>query len=419
MHTLEIKPRWARYRLAITTLSGVASLAHFHYVVWCSPAAYPLTTYAARVVESLMGAVITLTVALNAITQLLTEGSLTRPLFAHASLMPRADEDFIVGLFRLGTASMEATAVAGLGNEVGAVASTHPSSPSPPPPPGPLVHGALDIDRAGVSGMTAAYEPRAGGRRTVRRGFTNEIARVRAKAAGTDMWRDTVLSAAWQRHFVAFLASAWRAARRVWAAALSRVSRLRGKADAEVAPERREKARSPSVEVSSEPTMQMPMREWDSAESEEAYARFLRGETISDDEDDFVPDDMAIPPPDGTSSDSDCEADDLPDRPNEHANLYTDLSTSASDPLLFARMANTSPAPLTRMGYRRLVTAPAPTSTPALDAADAWDELAFVDQRRREKRHAMSAAAREEAANPRTCVICTVEPRDIICWPCR
>ena len=68
-----------------------------------------------------MLSIIMVTVALNGLTQLLSEGTISRPLFTHAALMPRPEEDFNVALFRIGTASMEATSVAGLGNEVGGV----------------------------------------------------------------------------------------------------------------------------------------------------------------------------------------------------------------------------------------------------------------------------------------------------------
>ena len=416
MHILEIKQHWAHYRLAFSSVASVLALTHFHYVVWCSTVPYPLTTYAARVVESLMAAIITLTVLLNALTQLLSEGALTRPLFAHSALMPRSDEDFNVALFRLGTASMEATAVAGLGNEVGAVASVFPAPPSPPPRAPSVVHGELEIDRTGVSGLAPAYERRAGGAKVRRRGFANEIARVRVKAASTDFWMDTVLNVAWQRHLGTFLGSAWRAARRVWAACVAWAAGMVGRG-----------AQEPSAERLDSPpeSMRKVMRERTRVEGEEdPYARFLRGEPVSDDEDDFVPDDNGTPRPDTPSSGSeddeyeDAEEDrnGADDDASEQARLYADLSggDSASAPLLLAHMTDTSPSPLTRKAYRRLLAGP-----PRVDAADDW--AGFVDERRREKRASAAAvaAAREAAENPRACVICTVEPRDIICWPCR
>ncbi|KAH9928438.1 uncharacterized protein BXZ73DRAFT_48489 [Epithele typhae] len=406
MHTLEIKPHWSRFRLAFSSATSALALAHFHYVLWLSDSPYPLTTYAARVVESLMLSVIALTVTLNALTQLLAEGALTRPLFAHAALMPRADEDFTVALFRLGTASMEATAVAGLGNEVAAVASTHafPSSHrrrTPSPAPGPDDgDGELEIDRTGVSGLGA------------RRGFAHEITRVRVKAASTDFWMDTVLNVAWQRHCGTFLGSAWRAMQRVVQAGWAGVCAV------EII------ARPPNVQWKQARTQSEAQGEARARGEEvhtDLYARFLRGEEVSDDEEEFVPEDRATPAPDapseGDSDDGEGErfesaSEHDGDDELEHARLYADLSTSAdmaSAPLLLAHMMDGSSTPLTRTAYRRLAAGP---PRDAVDPIDEWD--AFVDVRRAEKRARMP-----EDENPRTCVICTVEPRDIICWPCR
>ena len=49
---------------------------------------------------------------------------------------------------------------------------------------------------------------------------------------------------------------------------------------------------------------------------------------------------------------------------------------------------------------------------------DEWDE--FVLERRHTKRAEAEARGDDPfAEQTRNCVICTVEPRDIICWPCR
>ena len=82
-----------------------------------------------------------------------------------------------------------------------------------------VVRGELEIDRAGVAGLSPAYEQR-GARRVAKRGFANEITHVKVKAASTDFWMNTVLNVAWQRHLVTFLLSAWRAAS--WGVRVSR-----------------------------------------------------------------------------------------------------------------------------------------------------------------------------------------------------
>ncbi|KAI0326008.1 hypothetical protein GY45DRAFT_1259836 [Cubamyces sp. BRFM 1775] len=427
MHCLEVKRHWTQYRLIVSTTIGLLALVHFHSVVWLSPPSYPLTTYAARVVESIMLAMITFTVSLNAITQLLLDGTLSRPLLGHAAILPRWDEDFNVALFRLGTASMDATAAAGLGNEVGGVASGRPAFTAVNPRRhSEFVRGELELDRAGVAHLSPAYEERAGGGRpgkgrAVRRGFANEIASVKAKAAGTDVWMNTVLNIAWQRHFGAFLLSTWRAAQRVWAV-LARWARAKVGAAEQV----NGREESPDrVVVLDGGVLARPQQPADG----DPYERFLRGEPVSDDEDEeFDPGQREGTPL--SASDSEAENEDEEDADGvddgegdegEQAQLYADLSTSASTaasaPLLLAHMTNTSTSPLTRRRYRRLVSGPRGAAVDEQDW-DEWDE--FVLERRHTKRAEAEARGSDPfAEQTRNCVICTVEPRDIICWPCR
>ncbi|KAI0748740.1 hypothetical protein C8Q80DRAFT_1173378 [Daedaleopsis nitida] len=401
LHCLEIKSAWSRYRFALSAAAGTLSVLHFHYVFWFSSTPYPLTTYAARVVETIMISIISVTVALNALTQLLTEGAIVRPLFAHAAIMPRSDEDYNYALFRLGTASMDATAVAGFGNEVGGVSSARPrdivlASQHE------TVRGELEIDRAGVSVFSPAYEQR-GAKRVNKKGFANEIAHVKAKAASTDLWINTIVNVAWHKHLLTFLGSMWRAARRVWAAS---VSRLRGASA-------RSHERSPSV-ARVQPSYMRAGSEFDA----DPYELFLRGESVSDDEDDFQPEGTPAPERDTSDTEDEDEDEDRSradeDDSGEQAQLFADLSsdTVTSAPLLLAHMTDPSSSPLTRRRYRRLVSG---GRQPASDEDD-WDE--FVMERRKTKR---SAVQEEDllSENTHTCVICTVEPRDIICWPCR
>lgn len=416
MHCLEIKSHWSKYRFPLSAASGLFAILHFHYVVWFSSIPYPLTTYAARIVETIMLSIIAVTVALNALTQLFTEGALIRPLFGHSAIMPRLDEDFNHALFRLGTASLDATAVAGFGNEVGGVSSARPRDIA-------LAHysnkrehvrGELEIDRAGVSSLSPAYEQR-GTRRVTKKGLANEITSVKVKAASTDLWMNTVLNVAWQRHLITFLASAWRAVKRLWALGLLKARGVRGR------------ERSPSVVLLDGPPS---LHAHASSVGPDPYERFLRGEAVSDDEDDFLPENEERAAQRDTSDTSDAEegeegegegtgeADEAAE-PSEQAQLYADLSSDMTPaPLLLAHMTDASSSPLTRGRYGRLVsgTRPRERRPAAPDDSDEWDEWVM------ERRHAKRSTVREEdlaSENTYACVICTVEPRDIICWPCR
>ncbi|KAI0771083.1 hypothetical protein BD413DRAFT_476477 [Trametes elegans] len=414
MHCLEMKRHWSKHRLAVSSTIGIIALAHFHLVVWRSPTAYPLTTYAARVIESIMLGVIAFTVALNAISQVLVDGAITRPLLGHAAILPHADEDFNVALFRLGTASMDATAVAGLGNEVGGVAHGPPA----PPPAGTkadVVSGALELDRGGVAALSPAYARGRDGARAVRKGFANEIVSVKARAAGASVWMDTVLNVAWQRQLGAFLLSAWRAACRVWALVYAWV---RGRAEVE------ERARSLSAVLLDGPPSRSEEVEGD------AYERFLRGEPVSDDDEEFEPGEderrLRRSPTPVSDGEEDEGEEDGADEEGEQAQLYADLSTSASDiasaPLLLAHMtADPASSPLTRRMYGRLVSGSHVRATGVDGGNDEWEEWeGFVRNRRHTKRAEAEARGEDPfAEQTRNCVICTVEPRDVICWPCR
>ncbi|KAL1942641.1 hypothetical protein VTO73DRAFT_4881 [Trametes versicolor] len=114
------------------------------------------TSRESALVRSFSFSFVTFTVALNALTQFLLTGSLSRPLFGHSAILPRTDEDFNVELFHLGTASMDATMVGGLGNEVGGVTSTLGASVGLSRPD--VVRGELELNRMGITALSLAYE---------------------------------------------------------------------------------------------------------------------------------------------------------------------------------------------------------------------------------------------------------------------
>lgn len=185
--------------------------------------------------------------------------------------------------------------------------------------------------------------------------------------------------------------------------------------------------RSSSVVVPEEPVIPATSRSASGA-IDNPYARFLRGEPVSNDDKDFEPSGLhglretSPATPSGLSdSDSEDEDEDRDGEDDEHrreqAQLYADLSTSASQaasaPLLLAHMTDTSPSPLTQRRYRRLMFGARRT-----DEYEEWDE--FVLEWRRTKRAEVEARGEDALAeHTRNRVICTVELQDIICWPCR
>lgn len=338
--------------------------------------------------------VVFLSLSLNALTQLLLEGAVTRPLFGHVeTLMPKVDEDFGVVLIRLSTASLEVTSAAGLGNEVGGVTSTNLAK---------HMHtqdqGMLEIDRAGVVSIAPAFD-RRGRKRLRKRGFANEIGNVKPKMQRADSWADAMVNIQWLKalgtFFLTVVKVSIQLSKRVWA-----IVRNKGRSrDSHI----QEAAQNPPADVNEDE---------DAMDDAEVFRRFLHGDTFSDDDDDFEPTQSTAQDIEQESGSTPSEdGDDADDADGEAVQLYADLSqeaaTSASAPLLLAHM--TSDSPLTRRRYRKLVSEPRRE-----ESADEWDE--FVSERR----HVKALMKEDESSESRrNCVICTVEPRDIICWPCR
>ena len=321
--------------------------------------------------ESFLAAVILLTVSLNALTQVLLEGSISRPLFAYAStIAPRLDEDFSLVLIRIGVASLEATSVAGLGNEVGGVVVSDALHPS-------CVYGTLEMNRTGVVSISPTVE-RRGGREKVQRGFANEIRNVKTGSRERDLW-----DRSWYKGLARLAVALWRCVRGLghlsWSA-------LRGRP----CPLRHPPSDSSSLDSDHgrDPALDQ------GAERMDVYSRFLRGESVSDDEDD---EEYEPPTPAGQRSSSsssdhvDCESDGASateDSEGETVALYADLSTglstSASVPasVLLAHMSSPSTSPLTRRRYRQLLTSPWETQT----GPSAWDDWPEVIQERNSKK---------------------------------
>lgn len=405
-HCLEVKRQWARQRLIPTTICSLFSLVHFHIVMWYFPASYPLPTMVPNVVESFLIIVTATTCALNALTQLLSNGAITKPLFGHtATLMPKWDEDFSVVLFRLGTASLEATSVAGYGNEVGGVTRPQVGQLASQAPV-PLGESMVEISPSGfvsvVQGSSNNHQ-----RVAFRRGLSNEIKHVKAGARNTEVWADTLVNVVWHRELGRFVMNLWRylatLARLAWALVRGRSIRRdrRGDPFHHALPQTREEdSGKDPVEI-------------------DLYERFLRGEVLSEDEDDedFEPDVRETrentPFEDGGYSESEEE----PHETEEAVELFTDLSrsatSSASAPLLLAHMTNTLSSPLTRRKYAKLLRIPETDQTSF--TSDDW--TVFVKERRDAKRGRVHDDPAAE--NRQLCVICTAEPREIICWPCR
>jgi hypothetical protein len=388
MHILGIKQRWAYHRLVPTAATSILALIHFHIVLWSSPLSYPLLNYMPCLFDSFLALITVLTVALNALTQILLEGAITRPLFGHATLLPKWDEDFSIALLRLGTASLEATSLAGLCNQVSAVSASAPvlsSSGKNGKDAGvEYEYGSMEINRFGVSSLSQMVERRTIGKSIrkrvkvrVRSGFANEIRNVKASSQDAEVWLDMV----WYRELLALWKAFSRCARGV--VRLIAIVGRRGPPPAS----------SPSQE---EPETQLADDEASGeVDDDSIYERFLQGEDVSDDDDEDN-EYISISRADSDAA-SDTE-DDATSPEEETIGLYTDLSSSvASASIILAHITNDVGAPLTRGRYHRLMEG---TSGPPHGGGNGRSEETGM-------------------VSPHSCVVCTVETRVIICWPCR
>src|SRR6267142_1220595 len=399
IHFIGAKQCWSNKRLIPTTICFVLTLTHFHWVLWFSPSSYPLLNYVSCTFESLLLLVIIVAFSLNILTQLLLEGSITRLFIGHAaSLMPKWDEDFSIVLLRLGIASLDATSVAGLGNEVSCIAlADHAEIVKRQ-----VQYGEVEMSRSGVTSVTHTTEDH-GGRRTRKKGFANEIRRVKV---GRSSYDDSMVDETLFIELKRFCFPIARFGIGLWLM-LGRL--LRGQL---VFPRplaasgwqtQNFDAPAPGVFHEGE-TEPFPSSQRD------IYERFLSGEVLTDDEDDaFCPPSSPVPLYDD-DDDEDTGVDTL-DEETDTLALFSDLSTVTTSfttaPVLLAHLTDTSPSPLTRRRYRSLVSGQEDTERRA------WE--AFIIDRRD------SANMRNPPANEsrRSCVICTVEERQIICWPCR
>ncbi|KAJ7164656.1 hypothetical protein C8R43DRAFT_1232787 [Mycena crocata] len=455
-HVLSIRKRWSNHRLFPTALSSILSLLHFHMtlyshysarttrpplfnevplvpkievptqpagnfaaptpppagptaaptparVLYSRPtgsATFPLLNYVPNAFETLLILTIGLTVVLNALTQLILTGSIARPLLGLGLSgsttdgawvwAPPYDEDWGVVLLRVGTASLEATGLRGWGNEMPAVSAALPSRYPE--------YGAARLAISGAVQVSSGYGTVGAARRYRRRGLANEVREVDVGAgAGSRAFGADLINLQWIKEVWRFLAVAWVVGRSLvgglWGYIMSGGKTWGG----------RERA-TPAEHVNAVPVPEqmggLAEEEDDDDDQEDVmYGRFLRQEEISDDEDDPAQDwDL------GDSSESEDEQEQERELGGaETVELYTDLGPTTSAPVLLAHMTHDGESPLTRRRYGSLV-----DSGPQLPA------LPVIPP-------PVSRAAPVQPLDEtrRNCVICTCDPREIICWPCR
>jgi hypothetical protein len=358
------------------------TVIHFHSVFWRSPVSYPLFNYFPVLLESFLIASTALVCALDALTQILLEGTVTRSILCHSgSLMPGLEEDCSVVIARLGTASLEATSVAGLGNEVAGVAVIDT-----------VIQGlgidvndptAMELDRAGISRSGDLARGPQGG-------FFNEVKNIKAISMhGPSRFEArSLFSKELERYLKVWL----RVLKGTW------ILLRHGRRFQQPAPT--------SAPTNGEATEEIVSTEGD----EDDYRRFLHGEAISDDDEEY---NLSPRTPSSSHASSDNEAEDHP--AELYHNLTSDESSAGPVPVLLAHMVDSSSSPLTRRRYQRLIENAGQRETSILESPV---DLRTPSLRREWQPNELS----EEDGWDETrmnCVICTCKPRQVICWPCR
>lgn len=328
-------------------------------MVFFSSTHYPLINYFSSVLETALLIIILLTLSLHILTQILLEGRITRPFLGPSPVYQlRWDEDFSVALLRLGTASLDATSAAGLGNELAGI----------------NVNSELELDRNGIADIRHGNS----------HGFENEVKNVKVTLNHeTDSWVDTTWIREWER----FLWGVWSCMKALYhSLALLLWRKLSREISGLPVPE--------SPVAASVPVLVRDERETD------LYSRFLRGDDISDDDEDYVEQEENTRS--SRSPSVEPSEDNHVDYPIEESTLYSTMSDSTITPVLLAHIGNPTSNPLTRRRYRQLT---------SVQDDDSWS----IPKERRSSRPVPC----EDDEGRRNCVICTVEPREIICWPCR
>jgi len=258
-------------------------------------------------------------------------------------------------------------------------------------------YGEVELNRFGVASVSRAVQGR-----TRKEGFANEIRHVRTGTGQDDLWWDAV----WYKEFARFGVTVWKICkgfgRWLWNLVRMKPTPLFDRTPL-----------VPDYDVHSEGS--------DEDEADElvrdVYEKFTREEIISDDDEDYRP-----PSASRTTSDDDGSNSEEDEEPaSDTVKLYADLteaSSSRAAPVLIAHMTNTTPSPLTRRKYRHLM---GPSKRLDFTRSPSPPDLEWLETQRQAWLASKSTQRRREVDDEsrRNCVICTVEPRQIICWPCR
>jgi hypothetical protein len=364
---------------------------------------YPLLQVVPSSLELFLVLMIICTTCLNIVSQILGQGKVTRPLFAPgAGALPSLDEEYAVALVRLGTSSVDATSVAGLGNEVAPVSAA-------------MQEGLVRLGPSEVSNLHLPNNKHKRGERSkrkrVRNPFATEIKHVRALTSEGEMW----INFTWIKEMERFGRSLWRFSKGIWRT-------VRGVNAPGV--QAVEPAHEPLNAPSDSDLRVVPASQID------LYQRFLKGEAISDEDSDFEDQDSLSGDESDAESESyertspmdngDSDTDEV-DGEMETSQLYAEhgyqREASPLAPVLLAHLTSSTASPLTRRRYSSLLNY---QDDAFLQRNGSYNEQSILSPSMQPLNlSGISGVQNRSEDTPRLCVICMSSERVIICWPCR
>jgi hypothetical protein len=442
-------------QLAPTTFCGTVGLIHFVYVLFTSPFKFPSFSFMTHLLALLLSVIIVFTVTLTAFTNMFTLGYLPTPilknLIPHEGVMPRAEDDFGVALLKLGTACMWSSQYGGMRNELVPVSLR----------PGPFVaissgDSSITVPMSAQGGFgTEITQIDVTRREDIRRHdeyhremrafwratwvvIVNIATTVlfalpggpRAARLGKRLW-----TARWWYGPISW--RVWRRAAWTWQdpATRLRMARLReGQRHAAalrgpggVRP--RLRSIEPDLQGSST-SLSLRSRQG----SVVPYDRYLLGEVEMEDDDEEWADELededgADNGEDGYDSSDSGSGERSEDGEDDGPTLRDFLPSGPDDttdlqPVLLAHLTSSSTSPLTRRRYNALLHPPTSPSPSPLRQTSSSRSMMSMDQVAEDRRSLISTNPRDtgdswDDERRKACVICTIEPRNTILWPCR
>ncbi|GMK53709.1 hypothetical protein CspeluHIS016_0102950 [Cutaneotrichosporon spelunceum] len=430
----ELSPTLRRNQLVPTGVCGTLGLAAFTHSLWTQQLRFPSFSFLTHLLALVLSVVIGCTLVVRAITLLFTHGYIPSPvlknLLPHEGALPSIEDDIGVALLKLGIACLESTQFSGLRNELAPIKEAQPEV---------RIFGD-SVEMLGVKTGNGGFDTRIDNIQAeelqdpnVENPYLEHISRFWAAGVllarnifwttvlstwvGRDLYRLTwrMYQGQWwygPRQWTFWRRRAWDPPRRhtgtepplliAWALAKRRHRALERVRGLHVIP------REPAI-------AEATALDW-------TYDQVLRGEVeVADDDDDWASDGSEV------SAETESEGEE------DEAALYRDLVRGKSQmegseggdaiqPILLAHLTSTSSSPLTRRRYAQIMSASPASSAPAraLTTATAPNLNPLADAIVALQRETLDAQRDEyDEERRRLCVICMVQTRDVILWPCR